>query len=73
MSNVFKRLLDLLPANPLQVGQVTDTGSGVSTVELPGGASVVVRGAATIGSKVFIRAGVIEGPAPDLDIETAEV
>jgi len=73
MTKVLNRLLDLMPTSPLQVGEVADTGGGMSTVTLPGGGSVVVRGAATIGSKVFIRAGSIEGQAPDLPIQTAEV
>lgn len=73
MANLYKMLRDLLPAAPLQVGEVTDSSGGVSTVSLLGGGALVARGAATIGSKVYVRDGVIEGAAPDLDVVDIEV
>lgn len=73
MSNLFKRFTDLLPQRPLQVGEVIDSSDGVSTVELPGGNSILARGSATIGSRVFVRDGVIEGTAPSLTVVQVEV
>ncbi len=64
--NVFRQFLDLLPARPLQVGTVTATDGDVSTVELPGGGQLRARGQASVGTKVFVQDGVIQGPAPDL-------
>lgn len=66
----FRRLL---PADPLQRGQVLTTSASSSTVQLPGGAVVRVRGTATVGAQVFIRAGVIEGLAPTFTPTTLEV
>lgn len=64
--NPFKRLLNLLPQRPLQVGTVASISNGVATITLPGGGQVQVRGNASTGSRVFVRDGVIEGAAPSL-------
>ena len=66
MSNVYRRLIDLLPSRPLLVGTVTATAGGVATIDLPDGGSMQARGTAAIGDRVFFRDGVIEGPAPVL-------
>lgn len=71
--NPYKRLLGLLPANPLQVGDVVAVDNGVATLQMPGGGQVTVRGAATFGDRVFFRDGVIEGPAPTLTFVTVDV
>lgn len=71
--NPYKRLIGLLPATPLQVGDVTDVTGGIATVELPGGGLLTARGAATVGQRVFVRDGVIEGIAPPLTVVTADV
>lgn len=42
-------------------------------VELPDGAQIPARGAATLGERVFVRDGAIEGPAPTLPVELIEV
>lgn len=42
-------------------------------VLLPGGAIVQARGTAAVGQRVFVRAGAIEGPAPDLTYASAEI
>jgi hypothetical protein len=73
MANPYSRLLALLPQRPLQVGTVVDVTDGTVSVELPGGAIVQVRGDAGIGDNVFIRDGVIEGPAPSNTITDIEV
>ena len=64
--NPYKRLLALIPGQPLDAGQVVAlTDSGV-TVQLVDGAQIHARGTATVGAHVYVRGGVIEGPAPAL-------
>lgn len=71
--NPFKRLLNLLPQRPLQVGEVTAASGGVCTVQLPGGGLLTARGDATVGDRVFVRDGAIEGQAPTLTVVEIEV
>lgn len=83
MSNVFDRLRSLLPLPPVLVGTVREINADdTSTVEIPtgvalreyaenvaAGALIRVRGTTVpIGSRAFIRAGVIESQAPDGDV-----
>lgn len=72
-SNPYKALLNLLPGRPLQVGVVSSVTGGVATIALPGGATVQARGDASVGERVFVRDGAIEGQAPNLPVETIEV
>jgi len=67
-TNPFAAFRRLLPAQPLLVGEVTSTTGEASVITLPGGAQIAARGTGTVGSNVFFRAGVIEGPAPDLTV-----
>lgn len=74
--NLYRALRELLPDSPLQVATVASVNlsAGTSTVTWPGGAQQVVRGASVaVSGKAFVRDGVIEGPAPDLDFLTIEV
>lgn len=64
--------MDLMPARPLDVGDVTAVGAGVVTVTLPGGGVLQARGDATLGQRVFVRDGVVEGVAPSLTYVEAE-
>ena len=73
MRNPYRQLLDILPQRPLQVALVVQSNNGLSVVELPGGGRLTVRGDVTIGGLVFVRDGIIEGPAPTLPIEVIEV
>jgi len=73
MTNIYRAFLNLLPTRPLQVGTVLSIAGGVAAVELPGGGRLQVRGQATVGQRVFVRDGVIEGAAPDLPIEVIEI
>lgn len=68
MSNVYAQFLRLLPQMPLQVGTVLASSDGSLVLELPGGGLTQARGDAPIGSRVFFRDSVVEGPAPDLPI-----
>lgn len=64
--NPYRRLLALIPGQPLDAGQVTAVGTDGVTVQLVGGGIVRVRGEATVGEHVYVRGGAIEGPAPGL-------
>lgn len=69
-----RRLQDLVASPPLEVGDVTVVADGTATVELIGGGGVVhARGAATVGQRVYVRGGVIEGAAPSQAVEMVEV
>lgn len=68
MRNVYRDFLDLLPPRPLQVGTVLSISSEVSTIELPGGGILQARGQSTVGQRVFVRDGLIEGAAPNLPV-----
>ena len=73
--NLYLDFQRLLPPAPLLVGEVISHDAGdQSTVQLPGGALIRVRGqSVAIGNKAFIKLGRIEGEAPDLTAVTIEV
>lgn len=64
--NPYRRLLALIPGQPLDAGQVVAVAADGVTVELVDGATIRARGEASIGDHVYVRGGVIEGPAPAL-------
>ena len=68
MTNLFTQLRELLAEGPVQIGEVVVYADGVATVELPGGGQIMARGQASVGGKVFVQDGVIQGPAPDLPV-----
>lgn len=70
--NLFKRFERLLPQNPLRVADVIAVDGTTVFVEEVGGAQFQVRGTATVGSRVYVRNQVIEGPAPDLPLGVIE-
>ena len=75
-TNLYRALRELMPEPPLQVATVTTVhnATGESTITWPGGSQQRVRGAdVAADSLVFVRNGVIEGPAPSLMAETIEV
>ncbi|WP_410054127.1 hypothetical protein [Cupriavidus sp. BIC8F] len=73
LRNPYKILRDLMPDPPLQVGTVVSITSGVAAVQLPGGGLVQARGDTTVGTRVFVRDGLIEGTAPDLTVVLIDV
>ena len=66
MSNLYIQHKELLAPGRVQLGEVTAYADGMATVDLPGGGQLRARGQASVGTKVFVQAGVIQGPAPDL-------
>lgn len=72
-TNLWKRLKQLLPEAPLLVGVVDSVDAYGALVLLPDGSLTAVRGAATVGDSVFIRNGLIEGPAPELTAVLIEI
>lgn len=73
MPNLYAAFRALIPTDPLLVGQVIGTDGSTSTVQLPGGAVLTVRGSQPVGTAVFVRAGVIENEAPALPTYSAEI
>ena len=71
--NIYRALLSVLPQTPLEVGTVTLVAGPMVQVTLPGGAVISARGSATLGQRVFVRDGVIEGQAPQLPVVTLEI
>ena len=72
MPNAYREFMALMPDQPLEVGEVTAIAGGVATVTLPGGGVVQARGTASVGQRVFVRGGAIEGKAPTLNYVSAE-
>ena len=73
MHNVYEQFKQLLSDPPLQVGTVSGIGTGVVIVQLPGGGTVKARGNANRGARVFVRDGVVEAVAPNLNLEIIEI
>lgn len=73
LRNPYRELLDLLPSQRLDVGEVTDVAGQLVAVELADGGVLQARGVATVGQRVFVRDGVIEGLAPALTYVASEV
>lgn len=73
--NTYQRFLGLLGTDPLLVGDVISHDPGdQSTVQLPGGALIRVRGqSVAISSKAFVRSGQVVGAAPNLTPLTIDV
>ena len=70
----FARFRKLLPTDPLLTGTVAAVWEdGTATVELPGGAQIRVKGTATVGQRVFVQTGAIQGEAPALTALVVEV
>jgi hypothetical protein len=64
--NLLKQFKSLLPDSPLLVGEVLSISNNILTIELPDGALITAKGDATVGQRLFVRGGMIEGQAPAL-------
>lgn len=76
-TNPFKRLLALLPSDPLQKGTIAALhADGTATVTLAGtSATLRVRNPQSLasGAHVFLQGGTITGTAPNLPVVTLEI
>jgi hypothetical protein len=77
-SNLYRQFQALIPQPALQVGIVSALVGDIATVVLPGGGVIQARGASSvasvsIGQRVFVRDGVIEGAAPNLPLVVIEI
>lgn len=72
-TNLWKRLKQLLPDAPLLAGKIVAVYTYGALVELPDGSHVSVRGAGSVNDHVFIRNGIIEGPAPSFVATLIEI
>lgn len=73
MTNPYKFLKSILPDPALLVGDVIAVSNGTATIELPDLTTVQARGEAQVNDRVFVRDGVIEGPAPSLTVVAIDV
>lgn len=73
MSSLYQQFIALIPPRHRRVGTVTSVEEGAALVTLLGGGVIRALGDAQVGDRVFVRDGVIEGPAPDLPVEAIEV
>lgn len=73
ITNLWKRLRNLLPDPPLLAGEVVAVGSYSITVELPDGSRITARGDASVGQYVFVRDGRVESIAPALPVVLIEI
>lgn len=73
--NLYRRLLEIIPADPLLIGEVTaHNADGTSTVELPSGDTLRVRGqGVSVGNNAFVQTGQVQGEAPDLPVVSVEI
>lgn len=73
MANLLKEFQSLLPDSPLLVGDVLSVTANIATLGLPDGAQITARGTATVGQRVFVRDGMVEGLAPSLPYVEVDV
>jgi hypothetical protein len=75
MRNLYQEFQNLIPQPVLQVGTVQSVSGNIATVRLPGGDTLIARGADSnlINQKVFVKSNVIEGLAPNLPTEIIEI
>ena len=77
MANIYKKLVELLPAaDQRNIGTVetVNASAGTTTLITLGGGSVTVLGASlSVGDKAYFKGGLLEGKAPDLPVYEIEV
>lgn len=73
--NLWRKFKELLPSDPLLAGAVAShNADGTSSITLPDGSLIRARGqGVAVGLMAFVRAGLVEGPAPTLPVEVIEV
>lgn len=72
-TNLYALWKDVFGPGAPVTGQVIQYANGVATVQLPGGGEIRARGEASTGDTVWVQDGVIQGPAPDLPVDSAAI
>ena len=75
-TNLWAKFRKLLPGDTMLVVEIAaiNVSAGTSSVTTPAGGSMVVHGTSvSIGSKAYVKGGVIVGPAPSLTHYEIEV
>ena len=73
MTNLYALWKTTFGPGLLKAGKVTAYDQGTATITLPGGGIIRARGAANVGDSVWVQDGVIQGPAPDLPLDSAAI
>lgn len=73
MLNLIAQFRAIFPDPLLEVGTVVASDAGTYTIELAGGGLIAARGPAAMTGRVWVRDGVIEGPAPTLTYVEEEI
>lgn len=72
-TNIWRAIREAAGIPLLQVADVAAVnGDGTVTVTLPGGGVLRVRGTASVGDRVFVKDGKIDGEAPELPFVAIE-
>jgi hypothetical protein len=71
--NPYKRLQQLVAGPGTDVGEVVSVETDGAIIELVSGAQIRAQGDATLGDWVYVKGGVIQGPAPPLQGTVIEV
>lgn len=73
MPNLYTEIKALLGPGRLEIGKVLSVANGTAVLELPGGGIIRARGAATVGNRVYVQDGVIQGVAPNRAVQVGTV
>lgn len=73
MPNPYAVFKELLPDDPLLIGEVIATSTGRATIQFLDGSLMIARGEAMVGQKVYVKGGFIQGEAPSLTVVEIEI
>ena len=74
MSNVWAQFKALIEPAPLLIGTVAAIRTdGLIAITLPDGSTITARGTGTVGGKVYVQDGVIQGDAPTLPVDVVTI
>ncbi len=68
--NLWRRWKDLQSDDPILVADVVALDTGRALVQFPGGSTTWILGTGTIGGRVFVQSGKVQGDAPTLALVT---
>lgn len=73
MANLLSEFKSLLPDSPLLVGEVLSIANNILTIALPDASQITAKGVASVGQRVFVRGGMVEGQAPTLSYVEVDI